>query len=65
MNQEQSNQEQDSEYLAADHGCCKSMAKKYGWQLRHSKPSGNKILPRTCVFKGKVQFPKYNDDKPE
>lgn len=61
----QNKAEDETVYPAASHGHCKKMGKKYGWSLKHSKPSGNEILPRNCHFRGKVELPKYNDDKPE
>jgi hypothetical protein len=51
--------EQDlSRHSVASDSECKAIEDKYGWELVKIEDTGDPILPKDCVFRGKTEFPK-------
>jgi hypothetical protein len=47
-----------SRHAAASEQDCQNMAERNNWLLEDIEHTGDPLLPKDCVFKGKVEFPK-------
>ncbi len=58
----ESNETPESRHSVTDPDKCRDLEKKYGWRLLRLEPTKDKILKVDCIFKGKTEFPNYQQE---